>query len=141
VSTKAVIQIIQDEKALRTAAVASELAALTTLAEKLVTLLKILDPGEKGAVHRLFHQFVHGSKDEKALSDIMNDLGRAKLDLGLRLQVANVGLTRTVEDNILADKEVIQRIDSLLQQTFGDGRGLKIAKLLQHRPAKGTFNQ
>jgi hypothetical protein len=46
---------------------------------------------------------VHGSKDEKTLADIMNELTRAKSNLSLRLQVANVGLTRTVENTIVAN--------------------------------------
>jgi hypothetical protein len=74
------------------------------------------------------------------LADIMNELSRAKSNLGLRLQVANVGLTRTVENTITANAEVVSRIDLLLQQEFGKGQGLKIAELLRDRSPRGMPN-
>ena len=53
---------------------------------------------------------VHGTKDEETLADIMRDLDRAKADLSLRVQLANVGLTRMVHDTVLANFKVINRM-------------------------------
>lgn len=119
---------------------ASESVTLEAIAGKLVSCLQSLDPAGKSSARQLLHQLAHGSKDEKTLADIMNDLGRAKSNLSLHLQVANVGLTRSVENTIVADAEVIRRIDRLLQQVFGEGRGLQIAELLKDRPRDGMSN-
>jgi hypothetical protein len=134
---KTIIQIVEDEDALQTAAVAAELVKLREIEKKLVECLKTLDPGGKGPIRKLAHQLVHGSKDEKTLADIMDELAHAKSDLSVRIQVANVGLTRTVEDTIVANAAAIDRIDQLLVPVFGEGRGLKIAQLLKDRSPQG----
>jgi hypothetical protein len=136
-STNAVILIVKDEPVLHTAAVTCELVNIEAIAKKLVSRLKTMDPEQKGAMRQFVHQLAYGSKDEKALAGIMNELSRAKSSLGLRLQVANVGLTRTVENTITANAEVISRIDILLQQVFGEGQRLKIAELLKDRSPRG----
>jgi len=136
-STKAVIRIVEDEPVLRTAAVICELVNIEATAKKLVDCLKAMDPEQKGAMRQFVHQLAYGSKDEKALADVMNELSRVKSSLGLRLQVANVGLTSIVENTITANAEVISRINKLLQQVFGEGQGLKIAELLKDRPRRG----
>jgi hypothetical protein len=127
VTIKDVLQIVRDEESLRTAAVASQLHGIESLARKLNICLQALDPGARGFVRQFTHQLAHGSKDEEAS------------DLSLRVQVANVGLTRTVGDKLVANAEVIGRVDLVLQQVFGEGRGLKIADLLKNRNTQGTF--
>jgi flagellar hook-basal body complex protein FliE len=139
VTIKGVLQIVRDEESLRTAAVASQLDGIESLARKLNMCLQALDPGAKGFVRQFTHQLAHGSKEEKALADIMDALGHAKSDLSLHVQVANVGLIRTVGDKLVANAEVIGRVDLVLQQVFGEGRGLKIAALLKNKHPQGTF--
>jgi flagellar hook-basal body complex protein FliE len=139
VTIENILQIVRDEEALRTAAVASQLDGIDVLAKRLNQCLKALDPGARGSVRQFTHQLAHGSQDEKALADIMNALGHATSNLSLHVQVANVGLIRTVEDQLVANAEVISRVDNVIQQVFGEGRGLKIAALLKNRHAQGTF--
>jgi hypothetical protein len=55
----------------------------------------------------------------------MDELTRAKSNLSMHAQVANVGLTHTVEDIVVANAAIVDRINLLLQQVFGEGRGLK----------------
>jgi len=141
VTIRDVLQIVRDEESLRTAAVASQIDGIESLARKLNICLQALDPGPKGFVRQLTHQLAHGSKEEKTLADIMDALGHAKSDLSLHVQVANVGLIRTVGDKLFANAEVIGRVDLVLQQVFGEGRGLKIAALLGNRPTQGTFGR
>ncbi|KAF2184493.1 hypothetical protein K469DRAFT_634037 [Zopfia rhizophila CBS 207.26] len=133
---KNVIQIVKDEEALQTAAVASQLVRIEDFAARLVDSLQFVDPGTKSSMRQLAHQLVQGSKDEKALASIMDELGRAKSSLSLRIQVANVGLTRIVGNTLVANAEVVNRVDLVLQQVFGEGRGLKLAELLKNRPAR-----
>lgn len=61
----------------------------------------------------------------------MTDLDRAKADLSLRVQLANVGLTRIVHDTVLANVEVINRVDRLLAEVFKESHSLKLASLLK----------
>jgi hypothetical protein len=111
------------------------------LVAKLIDCLTPLDPGNKSSIRQFAHQLVKGSKDEKAVADKMTELGRAKSSLILRIQVANVGLTRGVEEAIVANADVINRIHTLLQQTFGAGRGLKLAEFFDNRLTQGMLNR
>lgn len=128
----AILHAIISEDALQTAVVASELAKLHTIGSKLVECLKELAPGNKGVVRQLTHQLIHGTKEEQTLADIMADLDRAKASLSLRVQLANVGLTRMLNDTVLANVGVINRIDRLLAEVFSESHGLKIAHLLEN---------
>ena len=132
-STKAIIELIRAEASLRTAAVRRFLTDVNVAMSNLVRLLKTLNPGEQGQIHRFFHQLVDGSKDEKALADMMQKLDRAKAALGICLQVSSVGLRQTPDSSFVANVEMIKRISTLLEQALGAGNGLKIAELIQNR--------
>jgi hypothetical protein len=134
------VRTIDDEDALQTAVVNSELTKLHAVGVKLVRCLRELDPGNKGMVRQLAHQLVHGTKDEETLADIMKNLDRAKANLSLQVQLANVGLTRMVHDTVLANVEVINRIDRLLTVVFGESHGLKLAGLLKDNIPQGSCN-
>lgn len=135
----ALVRTIDNEAALQTAVVIAELDKLYTLGVKLVRCLEELDPGKKGIFRQLAHQVVHGTKDEETLADIMGDLDRAKADLALRVQLANVGLTRMVHDTVLANFEVIVRMDRLLAGVFKTSHGLKLASLLNDMDIQGSW--
>jgi hypothetical protein len=137
---KNILQIVSDEEALQTAAVASQLKKIKGLAERLNDCLQLLEPGTRGSMCQFTHQLVHGSAYEKALADIMDELGHAKSGLSLHIQVANVGLTQTVRDKLVVNAEVVYRVDHFLQQVLGEGQGLKIAMLLKDRPTQGKFD-
>ena len=135
-----IVQMIADEDALQTANVALEVTKLRTIETELVQCLRTFDPGSTSPMRQMAHQFVCGSRDEKTLADIMDHLDRVKSDICLCIQFANVGLTRTLGNTVLANAEVIHRIDSLLVQVIGEGQGLKLASLLKHRTTQGSFN-
>lgn len=128
----AILHAIASEDALQTAVVAFELTKLHVVGSKLVECLKELDSGNKGVVRQLAHQLIHGTKEEETLADIMTNLDRAKANLSLRVQLANVGLTRMVHDTVLANVEVIHRIDLLLAEVFTESHGLKLVSLLKN---------
>jgi hypothetical protein len=138
-SINAIVHAIFDEDALQTAAVASELTKVHAVGAKLLKCLNKLDPRNKGMVRQLAHQFVHGTKEEETLTDIMTDLDRAKSNLSLQVHLANVGLTRLVRDTVLANVEVINRIDHLLSDVFGGSQGLKLAGLLNDAIPQGSY--
>jgi hypothetical protein len=51
----------------------------------------------------------------------------------LRIQVANVGVMRDVQQGLVANTEVIARVDSFLKEEVSGCDGLRIARLLQGR--------
>lgn len=132
-SVKAIIGIIDDEEELRTASVVTELFRLKEVESRLVKLLEQLDPKPSGKVKQFARQFVQGSADEKKLCGIMDELAHVKSDLLLRIQVANVGVMRTMGKQLVANAEVIQRIDQFLREEVGNCEGLRIARLLKGR--------
>lgn len=75
------------------------------------------------------------------LAAIMEEVARAKSDLSLHIQVANVGLTKTISDGLAVNAGLVRRVDSILQQVLGKGQGLEIAKLLGDEPTQGTFER
>jgi ethanolamine utilization protein EutP (predicted NTPase) len=128
---KSLIQAVKDEKDLQTKAVGSELENLGVIETELVNYLDKIDTRGKGKMHQLAHQLVHGSKEEKKLAKIMEELNHGKLELFLRIQIASVGVISIVGDAVIANAETINRIDRCLRELFGEGKGLKIAKLLK----------
>lgn len=139
-SLKDIIELIDDEDSLQTATVASELVRLRSVEDRLVKLLKELDSTSKGAVKQYAHQLSHGSTEEKRLAVIMEELCQVKSALLLRIQVASVGVMRGVGGLVLANADAIARVDSFLQERLGDGKGLKIARLIKgRRPSSMTF--
>ncbi|KAJ4353118.1 hypothetical protein N0V95_003652 [Ascochyta clinopodiicola] len=132
-SVKVIIGIIEDEDELQTDAVGMELARVKDVQTKLKDLLVSLDPNTKGRMNQLAHQLVQGSADEQKLTVIMNELGTVKQTLLLRIQVAQVGVMRNMRKELVANAEVIQRIDESLREQVSNCEGLRIARLLKNR--------
>jgi hypothetical protein len=139
-SIKAIVGIIDDEKDLQTLSVAAELARLRKVQCKLVKLLEELDPTRRGAAQEFARQLTKGSSDEKKLGEIMNELGQVKAMLLLRIQVVNVGVMRDMEKRLVANTEVIKRVDQFLREEVDGCPGLRIARLLKGRlPSSEVF--
>jgi hypothetical protein len=135
---KSLVQTVQNEDDLRTdPAIDLELEKLKTIEGDLVNHLHQIDPEGKGKVQQFTHQLFHGSKEERKLANIMNGLSRAKLDLSFRVQVASVGVIRDVGAAVFVNAETINRIDRCLRNLLGEGKGLRIAKLLRDDCPKG----
>ncbi|KAH9875717.1 hypothetical protein IAQ61_003181 [Plenodomus lingam] len=133
-SIKTLIGIIEDEEELQTPSVGSEMVRLRDVQSKLAELLNKLDPKPKGKVNQFAHQLTQGSSDEEKLSVVMSELSDVKATLLLRIQISNVGIVKTMEKKqLVANAEVIERIDLFLREKVGNCEGLRIAKLLQGR--------
>ncbi|KAE8847419.1 hypothetical protein CFE70_006098 [Pyrenophora teres f. teres 0-1] len=133
-SVKMIIGIIDDEEELQQlATVFTELLRMQEVQNKLASLLETLDPKTKSPVNQFTRQLVHGSADEKKLCSIMDEMSHVKSSLLLCIQVSNVGVTRSIEKEIVANAEVIQRIDQSLRDLVQNCEGLRIARLLKGR--------
>jgi hypothetical protein len=133
------IGIIMDEESLRTASVCSEVVRLRDVQNKLVKLLEQLDPRHQTPVQQFSHQLKNGSSDESKMYAIMNELGQVKSMLLLRIQVANVGVMRDVQQRLVANTEVIARVDRFLKEEVSGCEGLRIARLLQGRRPSSKY--
>lgn len=140
-SVKRIIGVIDDEEELQTASVAADLVRLKEVQCKLVSRLEELDPKPKarGKLDGFVRQLVQGSSEEKKLHIVMEELSHVKAALLVSIQVANVGVMRTMENQLVANAEVIQRIDEYLREEVGYCEGLRIAQLLKDRRPSGMF--
>jgi hypothetical protein len=125
-SIKKIMEIMEDEEELHTPPVATELQQLGDLQTKLTKLLS----NAKSKTSQFARQLVQGSTDEKNLATMMDELGQVKATLLLRMQAANVGITKAVGKDVVANAFVIERIDSNLKELC---EGLKIAQLIKGR--------
>jgi hypothetical protein len=127
-TTNSILLVVKDEEALRTAAVISQSTIIQGLAKKLHEYLQSLDPEDKSHFRQFTHQLFRGSQDEMVLAAMIEEIARAKSD---------VGLTRTVADGLAVNADVVRRVDLVLQQIFGEGQGLRITNLLGERLVQG----
>lgn len=133
-TTRLTVKAVKEEKALQTAAVAVQLQHIEGVSQKLVEHLQALESaGKRGKIRQLGHQLARGSGDEKTLSDIMAELIRSKQNLGLKIQVANVGLARTTQGIIEANTAMITEVNNRLEGIFGETWQLAVVQLLNDR--------
>lgn len=142
-SIKTIIGIIDDEEDLQIVTVNAELRRMEEVQKKLAKLLERLDPKTKSRANQVARQLVQGSTDEKNLSSVMEELAQVKATLLLRIQVAQVGVIRTMHKEHVANTMVIQRIDRCLRENVQECKGLRIARLLKNRrlSGKGISNE
>jgi hypothetical protein len=138
-SIQTIIEIIDDEEALKTEAVTKEIFRLKNVESELVKHLERLDPQQRGPAKQFVHQLMYGSAEERKLASIMTELCHVKTDLLLRISVANVGVQGTVKDQLVANTEVINRVDRFLRKEL-NGVGLKIAQLVKGRRLSSMFS-
>lgn len=138
-SIKAIVGVIDDEEDLQTSIVATELSRLQDVQQKLAAFLKNIDPKQTSKMKQFTRQFYQGSIEERKLASIMEELGQVKAMLLLRIQVTSVGVMRTVEKQLVANAEVIERIDRFLREQVDESAGLRIAKLLKGRRPSSMY--
>lgn len=138
-SLRDVIHIVEEEGALQTTNVAATLARLKASEKKLIAWLKRVDPGSKSSMQQFSRQLAYGSKDQKLLTEIMNEISRAKTDLCMDINVAHVGVTRTVESGVVANSKAVRRIERRPARFSSKERELNTARPLEDRSTHGEF--
>lgn len=137
-SIKTILQQLDknENSDLHTASLGAELARMQQIQHKLAALLKELNPGSKTKINQFARQLLEGSADEKKLSGIMEELAHIKASILLCIQMANVGVMRNMNRQIVADAAKIERIDSNLKkqlEQLDDFEGLRIGRLIKGR--------
>lgn len=134
------MQVVHSEQSLQTAAITSQLQKVEGLSQELLILLKQVDLGEKSTPRQIFHQLTCGSKEEQDLDNIIKRMNSMKTNLLIHIQVAGVGLMIDKHNNLVANSTIINRVDHVIQEVLGDGRGLKIAGLIKNQPVQGKYS-
>ena len=143
-SIKTILQQLdkKENSDLHTASLGAELARMQQVQHNLAALLKGLDPGSKTKINQFARQLLEGSADEKKLTSIMDELAHIKASILLCIQMANVGVMRDINKQIVADAAKIERIDSNLRKQLkqlDDYEGLRIARLIKGRRPSGKL--
>jgi hypothetical protein len=143
-SIKTILQQLdkKENSDLHTASLGVELARMQQIQHNLAALLKELNPESKTKINQFARQLFEGSTDEKKLSSIMEELAQIKASILLCIQMANVGVLRNMNKQIVADAAKIERIDSNLQkqlEQLDEFEGLRIARLIKGRRLSGEL--
>jgi hypothetical protein len=131
--TKTIVGLIEDEEALKTPNVGDAISKLGAIGEILRShLTKIATT--KGPVQDFFKQLLSSQENQERLESIMRDLGNAKVDLIVHIQLSNVGLIRGVSEAMQVSIDAIIAMGKLLDEKLGSGHALRISQLLEGRP-------
>lgn len=143
-SIKTILQQLNKEENsdLHTASLGSELARMQQVQHKLAAFLKKLSSGSQNKLNQFAHQLLEGPGDAEMLSSLMDELAQFKASILLCIQMANVGVMRDMNKQIVADAAKIERIDSNLQKqlkSLDEYQGLRIARLIKGRRLSGKL--
>jgi len=132
------IELVKDEACLRTPNIQSALVKLSTVSQALnARLEKMAAP--RGRIRGFIWQLTAGRRNQEALENVMEEMVHIKLDLGVHIQLANVGLTRGVEQKILVSVAAVEAVNRQLQEKLGPSHKLRISQLIEGRPRNGEI--
>jgi len=134
--TKSIVELVRHEKDLWTPGVGVTIGGLNSVGKTLLDYLEIIS-ATKGPVQDFFHQLVSGKKGEDKLESIMKELGNAKLNLSVQIQIANVGLIRGVNEAVYVNINAVKEMNKTLLETLGTGHRLRISELIRGRSLNG----
>ena len=128
--TKTMVELVRSEQALATPNVSDAIETIATVGEALRAHLDKM-ASKKGRLRGILRQLIFGKKLQDALERIMRKLGETKQDLGLHIQLANVGLTRGVDRRIMVSIETLEAVIKHIQEELGGDFQLRISQLLE----------
>lgn len=134
-----ILRVVQQEKVLQVQDMVEDLEQLRLHGISLNTFLQELGK-ERGQIKQYANQFFNGKRSLEDLADMMASMGRAKANLSIKIQVVHVGLTRSVGDVVVVNCEMVEELDRKLQKLFGQGQGLRLAELLQHKKRHSKYS-
>ncbi|OAK93735.1 hypothetical protein IQ06DRAFT_235761, partial [Phaeosphaeriaceae sp. SRC1lsM3a] len=139
-SVRAIICVINDEGNLHTVAVSTKLVKLKEVAMVLLRSLEEMKSKSRGPSRKFTYQLVEGSSDEIRLRGVMKEMAQVKTSLLLSIQLANVGVMRDVQNGLIANTRIIERVDQVLRKEIEGSEGLRIAQLLKGRRPSSEYD-
>ena len=110
-------RLVEAEKDLQTAEIGEQLIRVRAILQELNDFLKNMrSSGEKSKVKKYLHAIGNGEQNARELRKILDRWAGARADLSLRIQLAQVGLSRSRHDEVVAVVPTIQRVDQSLQE-------------------------
>lgn len=114
------LRLIEAEKELQTPSIQAQIKEVIKAGDQLKDWLKKLAELQANSKARQYtHALVHGDKDDKALSEILDRLNMAKAELSTRIITAHVGLTRSMNEGFTAALSIVRRVDRNVQDVLG----------------------
>jgi len=133
VTTQQTVDLVKAEPSLQTQGVGEALDSLIKKQEKLLVFLDALvQIQNRRKVERFFRALKDGDRDDRQLRLIMGDMGAARDNLSLHIQLTHVGLTRHQNDGFQVAYDLLMEVDMNVRETLGSG--LRMARVLEARP-------
>ncbi|KAK4250277.1 hypothetical protein C7999DRAFT_29101 [Corynascus novoguineensis] len=134
--TRTMIELVEMEESLQTPNVRDVVNKLVQVGQTLQAHLNKMDKmaGNGGRFRGFFRQLIMGQRHHEALEHILRELESTKHDLGVHIQLANVGLTRGIDRALSVSVATVEEVNRQLQAKLGPTHTLRIAKLLEDRP-------
>jgi hypothetical protein len=121
------LNLLEEQERLQTASVGQQLHALIEAAEELKGFFdKIKAEQQKKAIKQFFHALKSGDKDDIELAGIFDRLDRARLELVLRISMAQVGLIGNLQDGFRVAFGVLQETNKNVKKVLGRDLDLAI---------------
>lgn len=134
-----ILLVVRKEKILQVPTMLEDLEQLATHGRSLDLALQALSK-ERGPIKQYANQFFNGKRGLEGLADIMQSMDRAKANLSIKIQLVHIGLTHSVGDVVVVNCEMVEELDRKLQVLFGQGKGLRLAEMLQHRKRHSMYS-
>jgi hypothetical protein len=129
--TKCIVELVKSQTALQGApALHAILQRVHEIVESLMEHVQSMDK-ERSALKAFKHQITQGSAEREDLAVIVRQLGRAKQDLTLHIQLVHVGLTMNNQEAIAVNIDLVEEINRVVQSTLG--KGLMIASFIHEK--------
>lgn len=114
------LSLVREEERLQTARVELQVKAITDVATELRSFLDNLAARQREkAISQFFHALKSGDKDDKKLQGILDQLDRARNELGLRISVAQVGLLGNLQDGFRVAFGVLEQTNARVNKVLG----------------------
>jgi hypothetical protein len=133
------LSLVKEEEKLQIASVGQQLQAIVKVAEELSGFFnKIKAEQERQAIRRFLHALKSGDKDDIELSAIFKRLDSARLELVLRISLAQVSLIGNLQDGFSVAIGVLQQTNVNVKQIIG--RDLTLAaRVKDKQPQAGRY--
>ncbi|CZR65953.1 uncharacterized protein PAC_15853 [Phialocephala subalpina] len=134
------LNLVKEEETLQTASVGQQLQAIVEVAKELSDFFdKVKAEQERQTVRRFLHALKSGDEEDVELAAIFDRLDKARLELVLRISLAQVGLIGNLQDGFSVAIGVLQETNTNVKQILGRDLSLAI-RLEDNQPqhADGT---
>lgn len=129
------LSLVKEQDRLQTASVGQQLQTIIEIAEELKAFFNKTKAGQQRTpIGQFFNAFKSGDKDSRELADIFDRLDRARLELVLRISMAQVGLVGNLQDGFRVVLSVLQETNTHVKQILG--RDLNLAIRVKDRQSQ-----